>query len=344
MNMLRPWNTPDAQVLKVVVAEEDEDEHTTGPGPSESNLDMEQKAELDTLLNSFSDVINNTPGRASLVEHVIKTSNSPPLRTAPYRLASAWKDQLQAEIHDLLAAGIIRPSLSPWSSPIIPVRKKDGSVRLCVDFRRINAVSVPDPYLMPRVDEIIDRLGKAQYLSKLDLNKGFHQVPVNPSDIEKTAFCVFMPFSLRNAPATFQRLMDQVLVNMMDFARAYIDDVVVYSESWEEHLRHLQTVLERFWEVGLTAKPSKCEWVAASGTYLLGPCCGKRPGQTGGMQGESSEGLCSTYHQDRYQIISGADYLLSEFCGPLCRQFSGTDCGYQEDRTNNCGVDTANGG
>ena len=138
---------------------EDEDEHTTGPGPSDSNLDVEQKAELDTLLNSFSDIINTTPGRASLVEHVINTSNSPPLRTAPYHLAPAWKDQLQAAIHDLLAAGIIRPSLSPWSSPIIPVRKKDGSVCLCVDFRSINAVSVPDPYLMPRVDEIIGRLG-----------------------------------------------------------------------------------------------------------------------------------------------------------------------------------------
>ena len=96
------------------MAEEDEDEHTTGPGPSDSNLDVEQKAELDTLLNSFSNVINTTPGRASLVEHVINTSNSPPLRTAPYCLAPAWKDQLQAEIHDLLAAGIIRPSLSPW--------------------------------------------------------------------------------------------------------------------------------------------------------------------------------------------------------------------------------------
>ena len=136
-----------------------------------------------------------------------------------------------------------------------------------MDFRRINALSLLEPYLMPRVDEIIDCLGKAVYLSKLDLNKGFHQVPVNPSDIEKTAFCapagkfeyVFIAFGLGNAPATFQRLMDQVLVNMMDFARAYIDDVVVNSESWEEHPRHLRTVLERFREVGLMAKPSKTD-------------------------------------------------------------------------------------
>ena len=195
VNMLRPWNSPDARVLRVVVAEEDEDGHTTGPGLSDSNLNVEQKAELDTLLNSFSDIINTTPGRASPVEHVINTSNSPPLRTALYCLAPAWKDQLQADTHNLLAAGIIRPSLSPWSSPIIPVRKKDGSVHLCVDFRRNNAVSVPDPHLVPRVDETIERLGKAVYLSKLDLNKGFHQVLMNHSDIEKTVF-VHQPESL----------------------------------------------------------------------------------------------------------------------------------------------------
>ena len=122
------------------------------------------------------------------MEHVINTSNSPSLRTATYQLALAWKDQLQAEIHDLLAAGIIRPSLSPWSSPIIPVRKNDGCVRLCVDFRWINAVSVPDPYLMPRVNEIIDRLGKAVYLPKLDLNKGFHQVPGIPPILRRELF------------------------------------------------------------------------------------------------------------------------------------------------------------
>ena len=106
----------------MVVAGEDEDELTTGPGPSDSNLDVEQKAEHDTLLNSFRDVINTTPGRASLVEHMINTSNSASLRIAPYCLAPAWNYQLQAEIHDLLAAGIIRPSLSPWSSLIILVR------------------------------------------------------------------------------------------------------------------------------------------------------------------------------------------------------------------------------
>ena len=153
---------------------------------------------------------------------------------------------------------------------------KDQSVRLCVDFRRINKETVPDSYLMPRVEEIIDCLGEAKYLSVLDLNKGFHQVPMKQDDIEKTAFCtpwgkyeyLFMPFGLRNAPSTFQRLMDLVLNDMLDFSRAYIDDVVIFSNSWKEHLQHLKAVLERLREVGLTAKPSKCAWARASCVYL----------------------------------------------------------------------------
>lgn len=148
-------------------------------------------------------MVTPTPGRVDFLRHAINTKDSPPLKTAPYRLAPAWKDQLKAEVKDLAEAGIIQSSTSPWSSPIIPVRKKHGSVRLCVDFRRINKETVPDPYLMPRVEEIIDCLGKAEYLSVLDLNKGFHQVPMKEEDVEKTAFCtpwgkyeyLFMPLA-----------------------------------------------------------------------------------------------------------------------------------------------------
>lgn len=225
--MLRQWHTPDARVLRLVVADEDEEEGTLVTVEQENNsLDSEQKEQLEKLLNSYEDVITPTPGRVDFLRHAINTKNSPPLKTAPYRLAPAWKDQLKAEVKDLAEAGIIRSSTSPWSSPIIPVRKKDGSVRLCVDFRRINKETVPDPYLMPRVEEIIDCLGKAEYLSVLDLNKGFHQVPMKEEDVEKTAFCtpwgkyeyLFMPFGLRNAPSTFQRLMDLVLNDTLDFA------------------------------------------------------------------------------------------------------------------------------
>ena len=278
VNMLRQWHTPDARVLRLVVADEDEEEgndHTNG-GEESYSINSEQKEDLEELLNSYADVINPTPGRVTLTHHAVNTKDSPPLKSAPYRLAPAWKDQLKAEVKNLAEAGIIQPSTSPWSSPIIPVRKKDGSVRLCVDFRRINKETVPDPYLMPRVEEIIDCLGEAKYLSVLDLNKGFHQVPMKPEDVEKTAFCtpwgkyeyLFMPFGLRNAPSTFQRLMDQVLHDMLDFSRAYIDDIVIFSSTWTDHLQHLKSVLDRLREVGLTAKPSKCAWARASCVYL----------------------------------------------------------------------------
>ena len=213
VNMLRPWHTPDARVLRLIVADEDEEETMTTETQL-NYLEPDQKQELEELLSLFKDVITPVPVSVSLLQHAINTKDSPPLKTAPYRLAPTWKDQLKTEVKDLADAGIIRPSVSPWSSPIIPVRKKDGSVRLCIDFRRLNKETVPDPYLMPRVEEIIDCLGEAMYVSTLDLNKGFHQVPMKPDDIDKTAFCtpwgkyeyLFMPFGLRNAPSTFQRL------------------------------------------------------------------------------------------------------------------------------------------
>ena len=203
---------------------------------------------MEEILLTFTDVFNPIPGRVYLLQHSINTRDSPPLRTAPHRLPVKWKDQLLTEVKDLLEAGFIRVSHSPWSSPIVPVRKKEGSIRLCVHFHRINRVTVPDSYLMSRVNGILDCLGEAKYLTKLDLNKGLHQVPLYQSDIEETAFCTewgkyeyfYMPFGLRNAPSTFQRLMDLVLTELLHCARAYIDDVVIFSTSWDEHKQHLK--------------------------------------------------------------------------------------------------------
>jgi len=172
--------------------------------------------------------------------------------------------------------GIIELSTSDWAAPIVLVKKKEGSLRLCVDYRRLNSVLKVDAYPMPRIDELIDQLGKAQYLSTLDLTKGYWQVPVSADAQQKTAFTTpfglfefkRMPFGLQGAPATFQRMMDKLLDGLGDFARAYIDDLVVFSTSWEEHLQHLRTVLQRLQKVGLTAKPTKCQFGMTECTYL----------------------------------------------------------------------------
>ena len=173
-------------------------------------------------------------------------------------------------------AGIIRPSTSEWASPIVLVPKKDGTLRMCVDYRKLNAVSEADAYPMPHIDELIDRLGGAKYISTLDLMRGYWQVPVAPESQAKTAFTTpfrlydftVMPFGLQGAPATFQRLIDSLLRGVGDYAAVYLDDLVVYSGEWEEHLTHLRAVLERLRGAGLTAKPAKCKLGARQCVYL----------------------------------------------------------------------------
>ena len=141
-------------------------------------------------------------------------------------------------------AGIITPSSSEWASPIVLVPKKDGTMRMCVDYRRLNSVSEADAYPMPRIDELIDRLGSASYISTLDLTRGYWQVPVTQESQPKTAFTTpfglfdftVMPFGLHGAPATFQRMMDTLLREAETYAAAYLDDLVVCSTSWTDHL------------------------------------------------------------------------------------------------------------
>ena len=157
-----------------MVAEDGEEESDKPPSKvtlSNSDLTKEQEAQLAELLSEFDDVVSADMGKASAVAHQIGTGPHAPIRPVPYRLAPAWRDQLREEIHSLLDAGIIKPSLSPWSSP---VRQPDGSVRLCIDYRKINQVTVPDPYVIPLIEDLLEQLGEARYLSKLDLNKGFH--------------------------------------------------------------------------------------------------------------------------------------------------------------------------
>ena len=221
-------------------------------------------------------MLSDTPGRTNLVCHNISTGDAPPVRLPPYRLAHKSQEVLREEIQTLLNQGIIRPSTSPWAAPIVLVPKKDNTKRMCVDYRKLNAVTVNDPYPLPNIEQLIANLGSSCYITTLDLTKGYHQVPVRKEHMEKTAFItpygkyeyLTMPFGLVTAPSTFQRLMDQVLHGLQDFAVAYLDDILVHSLTWDDHLAHLTTVFGKLRKAGLTVKERKCSFGKASCEYL----------------------------------------------------------------------------
>ena len=222
------------------------------------------KATEGTSGTSCRTVLRN-PGRTKVTEHKIRTGDAVPIRHRPYRMAESQREVAREEIDRMLEMGIIRPSKSEWASPALLVPKKDRSKRFCADYRALNRIAKFDAYPMPRIDEIIDRLGGARYISTLDLTRGYWQVPLAEDSIEKSAFTtpfglfefLVMPFGLHGAPATFQRMMDNILRGAEKFAAAYLDDVVIYSETWEDHLLHLEEVINRLKFHGLTAKPKK---------------------------------------------------------------------------------------
>ena len=216
-------------------------------------------------------------GETDVVEHTIDTSAARPVKEPPRRLPYALRKQLEEELDKLLKINCIKPTNSPYASPIVLVRKPDGNLRLCVDYRSINKDTILDRYPLPRVDELLDAIGnqKAMYFTTLDLMRGYHQVKMAEESKEKTAFVCHrglyqycrMPFGLTNAPATFQRLMDK-LFNGWNFVFIYLDDILIASRSFSEHITHIMQVLQRLQEAGLKVKPSKCTLAEKQINYL----------------------------------------------------------------------------
>ncbi|XP_074592496.1 uncharacterized protein LOC141848370 [Curcuma longa] len=192
-----------------------------------------------------------------------------PISKAPYRMAPAELKELHEQLQELLDKGFIRPSHSPWGAPVLFVKKKDGSMRLCIDYRALNQVTIKNRYPLPRIDDLFDQLKGAAVFSKIDLRSGYHQVKVKESDIPKTAFrtryghyeFVVMPFGVTNAPAIFMDLMNRVFRDYIDkFVIVFIDDILIYSRTQEEHVEHLSTVLQTLQQNQLYAKFTKCEF------------------------------------------------------------------------------------
>ena len=192
-----------------------------------------------------------------------------PISIPPYRMAPVELRELKAQLEELLSKGFIRPSISPWGAPVLFVKKKDGSLRLCIDYRQLNRVTVCNQYSLPRIDELLDQLQGSRVYSKIDLRSGYHQLRLQESDVPKTAFrtryglyeFLVMPFGLINAPTAFMDLMNRVFQPYLDrFVIVFINDILVYSGISEEHSEHLRIVLQTLRERQLYAKLSKCQF------------------------------------------------------------------------------------
>ncbi|KAD6119124.1 hypothetical protein E3N88_10395 [Mikania micrantha] len=192
-----------------------------------------------------------------------------PVAKAPYRLAPSEMQELSSQLQELLDRGFIRPSSSPWGAPILFVKKKDGSFRMCIDYRELNKLTIKNHYPLPRIDDLFDQLQGATYFSKIDLRSGYHQVRVREEDISKTAFrtryghyeFLVMPFGVTNAPAIFMDLMNRVCRPYLDkFVIVFIDDILIYSKSPKDHEQHLTQILALLKHEKLYAKFSKCEF------------------------------------------------------------------------------------
>ena len=242
-----------------------------------SHIESFQRVQLQSVLSSFQHIFSNNPGRTSLTHHSIELQpGSKPIRLSPYRMNPEKLQVVRKELDLMLSMGVVEESSSDYASPICLVPKSDGSVRFCCDYRKLNNFTVPDAFPLPRVETLIDSLGAAKYLTKLDLSRGYWQVPLDQKASQLSSFITpfglfkwkFMPFGLRNAPATFQRLVNKLLSGCEGFAAAYLDDIIIYSNSWEEHIKHITEILSRIANAGLTLKPSKCVFASATVDYL----------------------------------------------------------------------------
>lgn len=248
--------------------------------PVLEGLTSQQASQAKALFAKYNNIFSRGDGDlgcTSLIAHEIPLTDNAPVRQPYRRIPPSQYETVREHIQQLLDSQVIRESCSPYSSPIVLVTKKDGSLRLCVDYRQLNSKTRRDAYPLPRIDESLDALSGARWFSTLDLASGYNQVPVAEGDKAKTAFCTpfglfefnRMPFGLCNAPGTFQRLMERIFGDQRyQSVLLYLDDVVVFSATVEEHLKRLEGVFERLQKQNLKVKLSKCQFFQPQVSYL----------------------------------------------------------------------------
>jgi hypothetical protein len=268
-----------------------------------------QKQQMDKVVEEYEDIFTSPAGVPLhyQVKHPIDLTPGAPLPNGPiYRCSVLENDEIKRQIQEILQKGHIRPSSSPYGSPIVLVQKKDGTWRLCIDYRSLNKITVRNRYPIPQIDDLLDQLKGGKYFSKIDLKSGYHQVPIEPSDVWKTAFkskeglfeWLVMPFGLTNAPATFMRLMEDILRPFTNsFVVVYLDDILIFSQTWEEHLHHIRQVLQTLRQHKLCANLEKCTFGITQ--FSIWDTLLMSGGACGSNKDPSHSGLASPNHPNR---------------------------------------------
>lgn len=242
-----------------------------------TQLTRAQGLELDDVVKEFGEIFSDEPGRCKVGSHSIRIQQgAKPAKSYPYKVPMALRDEVDRQVTQLLEWDFIYPVDSAFAHPVVCVAKKDGSVRMCVDYRQLNAITESDSFPMGNVAELLYSVANARYISLLDMTRGYWQIALDPSSRKYTAFATprglyawrVMPYGLKNSAATFQRVMNEVLKEHVQYVCTYIDDVAVYSQTWDEHICHLRGVLTTLAEVGLTVNPEKCKFAQPRVKYL----------------------------------------------------------------------------
>ncbi|XP_071057618.1 uncharacterized protein [Onthophagus taurus] len=236
----------------------------------------EQRMDLENLIGEFPGLFSNRPGRTNLVQHDIALKEERIIRTKPYSQSPRVREIIDEEIDKMLNLGVIKPSDSPYSSPMIIIEIEGKEPRPVIDYRALNAISIPQQHPIPNIEACVERCSNAKYLSLIDVVRAYWQIGMTERASKYAAFIthrgvfepVTLPFGLQSAPFSFQRLMDKILEGYNEFAEPYLDDIAIHSMTWKDHLKHLRLVFTAMHKAGLTIKAKKCEWGKAQVVYL----------------------------------------------------------------------------
>lgn len=247
----------------------------------QNNMTKDQLFRAQQILGNWEHIFSKSStdlGKTDLVKHEIKLNDEKPFKQPYHRIPPAMYEEVRQHLREMVDSGAIKESKSPYCSNVVLVRKKDSSLRFCIDLRELNKRTIKDAYTLPRVDDMLDSLVHSKYFSKLDLRSGYWQVELAENDKEKTAFsvgrlgfyqCERMPFGLTNAPSTFQRLMETCMGDLnLKECLIFLDDVLIFSQTFDEHINRLEACFERLETHGLKLKPSKCEFFSNHVSYL----------------------------------------------------------------------------